>query len=126
MAGGAGEECGCAGDGAVRDLAVWVLSGDRGCGRWCGIEGAGGAAAGDDVEDARVGCARGGGGRDGRVQRDVHGSGAGAGAGGGARRRAALRPVMAWKTRVLDVREVAAGETVGYNATFTAPGPMRL
>jgi alanine racemase len=40
--------------------------------------------------------------------------------------RAALRPVMTWKTRVLDVREVAAGETVGYNATFTAPGPMRL
>jgi alanine racemase len=33
---------------------------------------------------------------------------------------------MTWKTRVLDVREVAAGETVGYNATFTAPGPMRL
>ena len=40
--------------------------------------------------------------------------------------RAALKPVMTWKTRVLDVREMAAGETVGYNATFTAPGPMRL
>jgi alanine racemase len=40
--------------------------------------------------------------------------------------RGALRPVMTWKTRVLDVRDVAAGETVGYNATFTAPGPMRL
>src|ERR1035441_4692694 len=63
MAGGAGGECGGAGDGAVRDLAVWVLSGDRGCGCWCGIEGAGGAAAGGEVEDARVGCARGGGGR---------------------------------------------------------------
>jgi alanine racemase len=50
----------------------------------------------------------------------------GAGAGAGSRVRAALRPVMTWKTRVLDVREVAAGETVGYNATFTAPGPMRL
>ncbi len=33
---------------------------------------------------------------------------------------------MTWKTRVLDVREMAAGETVGYNATFTAPGPMWL
>jgi alanine racemase len=40
--------------------------------------------------------------------------------------RAALRPVMTWKTRVLSLRELAAGETVGYNATFTAPAPMRL
>ena len=40
--------------------------------------------------------------------------------------RAALRPVMAWKTRVMDVRELAAGETVGYNATFTAKEPMRV
>jgi alanine racemase len=40
--------------------------------------------------------------------------------------RAKLQPVMTWKTRVMDVRDVAAGETVGYNATFTAPGPMRL
>jgi alanine racemase len=44
----------------------------------------------------------------------------------GSRIRAKLRPVMTWKTRVLDVREVAAGESVGYNATFTAPRPMRL
>jgi alanine racemase len=33
---------------------------------------------------------------------------------------------MTWKTRVLDVRDVAAGETVGYNATFTAKSPMRV
>ena len=33
---------------------------------------------------------------------------------------------MTWKTRVMDVRELAAGETVGYNATFTAKGPMRV
>jgi alanine racemase len=31
---------------------------------------------------------------------------------------------MTWKTRVTDVREVAAGETVGYNALFTARSPM--
>jgi len=43
-----------------------------------------------------------------------------------ARIRAKLKPVMTWKTRVLDVRDVSAGETVGYNATFTAPGSMRL
>jgi alanine racemase len=40
--------------------------------------------------------------------------------------RAKLRPVMTWKTRVVDVRQVGAGETIGYNATFTAQGPMRL
>ncbi|MDW5265559.1 MULTISPECIES: alanine racemase [Acidobacteriaceae] len=37
-----------------------------------------------------------------------------------------LRPVMAWKTRVIGVREVEAGDTVGYNAVFTAQRPMRL
>jgi alanine racemase len=40
--------------------------------------------------------------------------------------RAKLRPVMTWKTRVLDVRDAEAGETIGYNATFTAAGPMRV
>ncbi len=37
-----------------------------------------------------------------------------------------LQPAMTWKTRVVDVREIAAGETVGYGATFVAPQPMRL
>jgi alanine racemase len=37
-----------------------------------------------------------------------------------------LRPVMTWKTRVLDVREMAAGDCIGYNSTFTAQRPMRL
>ncbi len=45
---------------------------------------------------------------------------------GVSRLRGGLKPVMTWKTRVLDVRDVAAGETVGYNATFTAKGPMRV
>jgi alanine racemase len=40
--------------------------------------------------------------------------------------RLALKPAMQWKTRVLAVRELAAGETVGYGATFTAPAPMRV
>jgi alanine racemase len=40
--------------------------------------------------------------------------------------RPSLRPVMQWKTRVMDVRDIAAGDTVGYNATFTARRPMRL
>lgn len=38
----------------------------------------------------------------------------------------ALQPVMTWKTRILSLRDLAAGETAGYNATFTAPAPMRL
>jgi alanine racemase len=38
----------------------------------------------------------------------------------------AVRPVMAWKTRVIGVREVEAGSTVGYNGTFVAERRMRL
>ena len=41
-------------------------------------------------------------------------------------RLAGLRPVGRWVTRVLDVREVRAGETVGYNATFRAERRMRV
>jgi alanine racemase len=46
--------------------------------------------------------------------------------GGEAMVEPALRPVMAWKTRVIGVRKVEAGDTVGYNAIFTAKRPMRL
>lgn len=37
-----------------------------------------------------------------------------------------LSPVLTWKTRVIGLREIPAGATVGYGATFTAPKPMRL
>ncbi|HEX3374251.1 MAG TPA: alanine racemase [Edaphobacter sp.] len=40
--------------------------------------------------------------------------------------RCGLQPVMSWKTRVLGLREVQAGDTVGYNAIFRAARPMRL
>jgi len=40
--------------------------------------------------------------------------------------RQTLQPVMAWKTRILSLRDVPAGATVGYSATFIAPSPMRL
>lgn len=40
--------------------------------------------------------------------------------------RSRLRPVMTWKTRVIGLREVGVGDTVGYNATFVAGRPMRL
>jgi alanine racemase len=46
--------------------------------------------------------------------------------GGKAMVKPELRPVMTWKTRVIGVREVEAGDTVGYNAIFTASRPMRL
>ncbi len=37
-----------------------------------------------------------------------------------------LQPVMTWKARILDLREIAPDDTVGYNAIFTADRPMRL
>jgi alanine racemase len=37
-----------------------------------------------------------------------------------------LSPVMVWKTRVIGVREIEAGTTVGYGATFVASQEMRL
>ena len=40
--------------------------------------------------------------------------------------RGALKPVLSWKAAVVGVRSVAAGDTVGYNATFVATEPMRL
>ena len=40
--------------------------------------------------------------------------------------RGELRPVMTWKTRVIGVREVSAGDTVGYNGIFVAQRAMRL
>ena len=40
--------------------------------------------------------------------------------------QSALRPVMTWKAHVLSVADLAPGETIGYNATYTAPSPMRV
>jgi alanine racemase len=42
------------------------------------------------------------------------------------RARAALKPVLTWKSAVIGVRSVAAGASVGYNGTFVATEPMRL
>ncbi len=36
-----------------------------------------------------------------------------------------IRPVMRIETRVLQVRQMRAGDTIGYGATFTAPAAMR-
>ena len=35
-------------------------------------------------------------------------------------------PVVQPQAAVMQVRQVGAGETIGYNATFTAPAPMRV
>lgn len=40
--------------------------------------------------------------------------------------RAALEPVLAWKTRVIGLRTIPAGATVGYNGTFVASEPLRI
>jgi alanine racemase len=40
--------------------------------------------------------------------------------------RRELQPVMTWKTRVIGLREVQAGETVGYNGIYSAPRAMWL
>jgi alanine racemase len=37
-----------------------------------------------------------------------------------------LRPVLSWKTRVLTVKSVAAGEAVGYMGTFVTRAPGRI
>ena len=38
----------------------------------------------------------------------------------------ALKPVLSWKTRVVDVRRVPAGQGVGYGSTFTTRKPSLL
>ncbi len=40
--------------------------------------------------------------------------------------RAALKPVLAWKTRVVSVRRVEPGSVIGYNGTFVATEPMTV
>jgi alanine racemase len=39
---------------------------------------------------------------------------------------AEIQPVLTWKTRIIAIREIAPGQTVGYGATFIAERPMRL
>ncbi len=39
---------------------------------------------------------------------------------------AELHPVLSWKTRIAQVKDLAAGDTVGYGRTFRADRPMRI
>ena len=47
-------------------------------------------------------------------------------AGPGGTVSSALQPVATWKTRVIGVREIEAGDTIGYGATFVAERLMKL
>jgi alanine racemase len=38
----------------------------------------------------------------------------------------ALQPLMTWKARIIGIRNLTPGDTVGYNAIFTAAQPMRV
>lgn len=40
--------------------------------------------------------------------------------------RMRLEPVLSWKTRVIEVKDVPAGAAVGYNGTFVTSAPSRL
>ncbi len=40
--------------------------------------------------------------------------------------REQLQPILSWKTRVVSVRGIEAGQVVGYNGTFVATEPMRV
>ncbi|MGH9605295.1 MAG: alanine racemase [Terracidiphilus sp.] len=40
--------------------------------------------------------------------------------------RAALQPVLSWKSRIVGAREIPVGAVVGYNGTFVATEPMRV
>ena len=37
-----------------------------------------------------------------------------------------VRPVLSWKTRIIDLRSVEAGQAVGYNRAFVAAAPARI
>lgn len=37
-----------------------------------------------------------------------------------------LRPVLAWKTHVIAVRDVPAGQALGYNGAYVTPAPARI
>jgi alanine racemase len=37
-----------------------------------------------------------------------------------------LEPVLSWKTRIIEVKDMAAGKAIGYNGTFVTKAPSRL
>ncbi len=41
-------------------------------------------------------------------------------------KKVSLLPVLSWKTRIAQVKDVAAGDYIGYGLTYEAPRPMRV
>jgi alanine racemase len=37
-----------------------------------------------------------------------------------------LKPALAWRTRIISIREFGAGQSLGYGGTYTTPGPARI
>ena len=37
-----------------------------------------------------------------------------------------VRPVLSWKTRIFSLREVGAGQAIGYSGAYVAPAPARV
>jgi alanine racemase len=37
-----------------------------------------------------------------------------------------VKPVLSWKTRIIDIRQVAAGQGVGYNLAYVTSAPARI
>ena len=44
----------------------------------------------------------------------------------GSKLRLAVKPVLTWKTRVLSLREMGAGQALGYGGTYTTKAPTRI
>ena len=40
--------------------------------------------------------------------------------------RPSVKPVLSWKTRIIDIRDIEAGQGVGYNLTFVAGAASRI
>ncbi len=41
-------------------------------------------------------------------------------------RAPALEPALSWRTRIISIREFDAGQSLGYNGTYTTTGPSRI
>lgn len=42
------------------------------------------------------------------------------------KQRLKLKPVLSWKTRIIQIKNISAGAKVGYGGTYTAPQAMRV
>jgi alanine racemase len=38
----------------------------------------------------------------------------------------ALRPVLSWKSRIISIKEAAAGQALGYNGTYVTPARAKI